>query len=143
MPLPRVTAEVGVVADPELKFSGAGKAWCSLRVVAKDRKKGQNGEWEDGDPMWMSVVVFGREAENLAESVLKGDLLTVTGKLEENLWTTDEGVERKDIRIVADTVGVSLRWTPAKSSRMLGEDPKTGTAKAAPKPDPFDSDPPF
>ena len=141
MPLPRVTAEVGIVADPEIKFSGAGKAWCSLRCVAKDRKK-EGAEWVDGDPLWLSVVVFGREAENLAESVVKGDLINVTGKLEINEWETTEGEARKDIRIVADTIGVSLKWNPAKSSRILGED----TGAPAVKKDPFDAaddKPPF
>jgi single-stranded DNA-binding protein len=71
-------------------------------------------------------------------------MLLVEGKLEENVWTTNEGVERKDIRIVADKVAVSLKWNPAKSARMLGED--TSSPRAAAKADPFDQaddKPPF
>jgi len=141
--LPRATVECGVVAEPELRFSGAGKAWASVRVVAKDRKRGDKGEWEDGDPFFFNVTVFGRQAENLVESVVVGDMIIVEGKFEENTWETKEGETRKDMRLIASTIGVSLLWNPAKTPKMLGE--ATGARPAAAKADPFaqDDKPPF
>lgn len=117
--LPRINGEFGVVSEPEIKFSQNGKAWARVRCVAKDRKRGQNGEWEDGDPLFIDVIVFGKHAENLIESVAKGDSIVVDGKLSPNTWTDDNGNERKDMRIIADEIAVSLRWNPAKTPRML------------------------
>lgn len=117
--LPTITGEFGVVADPEVKFSQSGKAWMSLRVVAKDRVRDEHGTWTDGEPMFLNAVIFGKHAENLTESILKGDSLILTGKLRPNKWTDKEGVEHNDVQIAVDEIGVSVRWNPAKTQRML------------------------
>jgi len=133
--LPRVTMEVGVVFDPEIRFSQAGKAWAKLRVVAKDRKQ-ENGTWVDGEALFLDVLAFGRLAEHLAESVLKGDTIVVNGRLSENVWEKD-GVERRSIQVTADEIGVSLLWGPAKTTRMLEGSPSN------PKSDPREEGPPW
>jgi single-strand DNA-binding protein len=118
--------EVGVVFDPEIRFSQAGKAWAKLRVVAKDRKQ-ENGTWVDGEALFLDVLAFGRLAEHLAESVLKGDTIVVNGRLSENVWEKD-GVERRSIQVTADEIGVSLLWGPAKTTRMLEGSPSSPKA---------------
>jgi single-strand DNA-binding protein len=127
--------EVGVVFDPEIRFSQAGKAWAKLRVVAKDRKQ-ENGTWVDGEALFLDVLAFGRLAEHLAESVLKGDTIVVNGRLSENVWEKD-GVERRSIQVTADEIGVSLLWGPAKTTRMLEGSP------SSPKSDPREEGPPW
>lgn len=117
--LPRITGHFGIVNEPEVKFAQSGKAWARVRCVAKDRKRGQNGEWEDGDPLFIDVIAFGKIAENLIESAQKGDSLVIDGKLSPNTWTDDSGVERRDMRIIADEIGVSLTWGTAKTQRVL------------------------
>lgn len=115
MALPRITAEMAVVMEPEVRFSEAGKCWMKLRCVGKDRKRDSNGEWTDGDPLFIDVLVFGKYAENLAESVIKGDTILVDGKLSPNKWTDKEGNERNDVRIMADEIAVSVKWGPART----------------------------
>lgn len=115
MPLPTIQAEMGVFAV-ELRFSNQGKPWVKVRAVAKDRKRDQSGQWVDGDPLWIDVVAFGDLANNIAESVDKGDSIVVTGRLEQQEWTTDSGEKRSAMRILADTCGVNLRWKPVGQS---------------------------
>jgi single-strand DNA-binding protein len=119
MMLPLITGEFGVVADPEIRFSGNGKAWMSLRLVAKDRVRSESGDWADGDPMWINAVVFGKFAEHLADSVGKGDTVILTGRLAPNVWTDKEGVQRNDVQIKVDEIGVSMRWGIARTERYL------------------------
>jgi single-strand DNA-binding protein len=108
--LPEINGTFGVVADPEYRVSGSGKGWASLRVVSKDRTRDSNGEWVDGEALFLNCVVFGKWAENLVESVVKGDTIQITDK---------EGVEHRDVQIVADEAGASFQWNPAKTPRML------------------------
>lgn len=126
--LPDITGEFGVVADPEPQFSSTGNAWMRLRVVAKDRVRDSNGQWADGDPLFLNAVVFGKQAEHLTDSIGKGDTIILTGSLSPNTWTDKEGVEHKDVQIKVKEIGVSVRWGAAKTERVLGD---AGTRTAA------------
>lgn len=117
--LPVFAAEVGIVADPEIRFSQNGRAWATIRCVAKDRVRDDNGQWTDGDPCFIDVVV-NQGAEHLAESVMKGDSLLVIGKLKQRHYEVD-GQKRSSYQVTADSIGVSLKWGTAKTARVLGD----------------------
>ena len=119
MALPLITGEFGVVKEPEIKFSNNGKSWLTLRCVAKERKR-QGDQWVDGYVTFIDVVAFDKQAENLVESVSKGDTIMVTGKLVQREWEDNEGNKRSTMQINADQLAVSLRWGPAKTGQMLG-----------------------
>lgn len=110
--LPVVTIpEARVVNDPELRFSPSGMAVGKFRVVCNGVKKGEDGKWvDDGRVLWMSVTCFRGMAENCAESLRKGDLVSVTGKLQTDEWETENGEKRSSIGLVADEVAVSLKF---------------------------------
>lgn len=110
--LPRITLEGRAVADPELRFGQSGTAICRMRLVAADRRKNdQTGEWEDSDTLWMDVTCFKQLAENVVESVVKGDLVVVTGKIRTEEWEDrDSGGKRSKVSMVADTVSASLQF---------------------------------
>lgn len=127
--LPTITGEFGVVKEPEIRFSDKGTAWAKIRCSAKDRKRDANGNWTDGDPLYIDIVV-GNGAENLVESVLPGDTIIVQGKLKMREYEVD-GQKRQGYQISADTVGVSLRWNAAKTPRMLEQGGSMSTADVA------------
>ncbi len=147
--LPLITLEGRAVAEPTLRFSTAGKAVCKLRVVSSSRKKDENDKWVDDKVCWLDVVTFGTSAENVAESVGKGDLVTVTGRLSQNDWETKEGEKRTSFEVMADYVGLALtfRQVPrgaGKSERGSSEtpsapvdDPWSGTPAASSDQPPF------
>jgi single-strand DNA-binding protein len=102
-----------VVADPGLTFGqGSGTAICKMRLVAADRRMNkQTDEWEDGDTLWMDVTCFKQLAENVVESVVKGDLVIVTGKIRTEEWEDREtGAKRSKVAMIADTVSASLQF---------------------------------
>ena len=70
--------------------------------MSKTRKKDAQGKWVDGDPTWLNVIVFGRQAEMLVESNAgKGTRLLVAGRLENRPWTDREGNERQSLELTA------------------------------------------
>lgn len=111
MPLPRIGMECRAAADPELRFGQSGVAVCRLRLVASDRRKNQQtNEWEDGDSLWINATCFKQLAENVAESVHKGDALVVTGKIKTDQWETQSGEKRSANVLVLDTVAADMKW---------------------------------
>lgn len=115
--LPIITGEFGVVKEPEIKFSDKGTAWAKVRCSAKDRKRDANGQWTDGDPLFINILI-NAGAENLIESIAVGDSIIVTGRLKMREYEVD-GQKKTEYQIAADSVGVSVRWGAAKTSRAL------------------------
>jgi single-strand DNA-binding protein len=147
--LPKVHGEFRVVADPTLRFTPSGMAVAEFRVVADKKKKDDSGEWVDDKVCWLTVVCFKKVAENVAESVQHRSLVTVTGNLQTETWEKD-GEKRQSYKLVADYVGVSLAFNPAKSmdgERTAGVSRSTGTAEddpfASPAPAAGQDEPPF
>lgn len=145
--LPRVAIDGRLAADPTLRFTQGGKAVASLRLVASDRRKNeQTGAWEDSRTLWIDATCFDKLAENVVESVQKGDLVVVTGRLVTEEWEDrNTGDKRSKIAMVADTVGASLQF------RIL---PHAGATHAQRAPNPVnqaygagspgaDAEPPF
>lgn len=129
--LPVLSMEGRVVADPELRFSQSGMPVLRLRIVASSRKKNdETGEWEDDKTLWMGVTAFRKLAENCAESLAKGDLVLVTGRLQTEEWEKD-GEKRSEVRLLADTIGPSLAF---KTAQILdGVSGQQKKAEAAPE----------
>lgn len=122
--LPSVTGEFGIVSEPEIRFSDQGKSWAKLRGKAADRVRDSNGAWKDGDATFIDIVVL-QGAENVVESVSKGDSVVITGRLRMREWDKD-GVKQTTYQILADSVGVSTRWKP------VGKDAKEKQPEQAP-----------
>ena len=126
--LPVVQMEARAAADPELRFASSGIAVARIRTVCSSRKRQDDGTWVDDKNCWLDVTCFKKLAENVAESVAKGDLLVITGKLQTDEWEDkDTGAKRSQIKMIADTVAVSLafrtvRHGEGKAERSTGPD---------------------
>lgn len=99
-----VTIHGTVGGDPDLRFSQSGNAVLTFSVAdnyGKDDKK---------KTTWWNVIVFGKLAENVANTISKGTSIIVTGRLEQEEFTTKDGEKRKSTKLIADEVGASCRW---------------------------------
>jgi single-strand DNA-binding protein len=136
-----------VVADPELRFAQSGTAICRMRLVAADRRLNkQTDEWEDADTLWMDVTCFKQLAENVVESVVKGDLVIVTGKIRTEEWEDrDSGAKRSKVALIADTVSASLQFRviPHGEARRTAPAAQTYRAPVEQAYGPQTDEPPF
>ena len=80
------------------------------------RRKGKDGEYEESTSFF-DVQAYGTLAENLANSVTKGNRIVVTGEIEQRSWDDKEGNKRSTVEITASEVGPSLRWATAEITR--------------------------
>lgn len=155
MPLPTAFGEARVVADPELRFTPSGKGVASVRLVADRSKKGDDGTWETVAQIWMTGTMWnsdhGNEAENLCESLTKGDLVEFRGQISEREYETKEGEKRKSIEVNLHSIAPSLKRATAKVSKAATRTASAegqSQAAAAPADDPWatpaqSSEPPF
>jgi single-strand DNA-binding protein len=106
----KVTANL--VADPVLKFGNAGKAYVRLRV-AESRGEGK-------DSNFFNVTAFETLAENIADSLRKGDRVVVDGYFDSaRLYETENGggETRIALDVIANEVTPSLRFSTAVLTR--------------------------
>lgn len=99
-----ITVHGKIGQEPEMRYTGSQMAVISFSIAdtyGKDDKK---------KTTWHNITAFGSLAENFASSVSKGDTVIVTGRLEQEEFTKKDGTKGKSIKIIADEIGVSLRW---------------------------------
>ena len=120
MPDNTVTLIGNTTRDVELSFGGnSGSAIASFGIAINNRKKDANGEWIDGDAQFYDVKAFGSIAENIAESVTKGTRVIVNGRLNFQQWEDkNDGGKRSKVEVIADSVGVELRWATAQVTKI-------------------------
>lgn len=120
-----ITIVGNVTRDPELRYLTSGTALAQLGV-AVNRRYQQNGEWQE-DTSFFDVVCWRELADNVSESISKGDRIIVTGRLEQRSWETQDGDKRSKVEIVADEVGPSLRWATARIEKIRRDGPGGGS----------------
>lgn len=139
--LPQITGEFRAVDDATLRFTPSGVAVSEVRIVANSRKLNKDtNEWEDDKVVWLTLVCFKKLAENVAESVTKGKLINVTGKLQTESYETKEGEKRQAYKVIADNVGLSMAFQAAK---WVGTSEGAGTGAVERITDGAQADDPF
>ena len=146
--LPTISGEFRLGGDPELRYTPNGAAVCNVRAVATSRRKNpQTDQWEDDKQTWVTLQAWNKSAENIAESLSKGDLVSVVGKLHVEEWEDNDGNKRITPKILIDAIGPSLSFATAKvtkAQRSGGQqtDPWAGANSAqAPAEDPWNTSP--
>ncbi len=88
---------------PTLRQTKANKPVASMRI-ASNRKWRDDGGQDHEETTWMSVTVWGAQAENCAKYLKKGSGVFVEGRLVNTDWTDNDGVKRYGVEIHARTV---------------------------------------
>jgi single-strand DNA-binding protein len=101
-------------ADPVQRQSQSGNPWATASLAV------QIGEGDDAPPQWFQLVAFGRVAETLARHV-KGDLVSVAGRLQLNRWRDREGTDHERLQIVADAVLSARSVRPGGKKREASQ----------------------
>ncbi|MDR0849576.1 MAG: single-stranded DNA-binding protein [Propionibacteriaceae bacterium] len=92
----------------EKKTTKAGQAFATFRVGTTPRvKRGES--WADGNTTWTTVVCYRDLAQNVSDSVFKGDPVFVEGRVRTQAWVDKTGQNHERTVLEADTVGHDLR----------------------------------
>lgn len=98
-----------LASDPELRYTNSGIPVASFSLAMNPRVRGASGEWEDGTTVFMRVTAWRDLAENVCQSLRRGDPAMVVGKFRQRTYQDEaSGKERRADEVHADTVAVPL-----------------------------------
>jgi single-strand DNA-binding protein len=111
--------------DPELRFTPTGQATATFAIAVNRRwQNRQTNTWEEATS-FVDVVAWGTLAENLADSVRRGDRVVVEGRLDQRSWENNQGEKRSKLEITANEVAPSLRWATVEITKNQRPTPQT------------------
>ena len=122
--------------DAELRYLPDSTPVASFSVA--------DGQGMDKAPIWWHASLFGKRAESLAQYLLKGQAVTISGTVSERKYTDKDGVERKSMDVRVQDVAL-------QGGKRDDSAPKPAAKTAAPAPaasggsgfDDMDDDVPF
>jgi single-strand DNA-binding protein len=118
----QVTIVGNLVDTPELRFTPQGKAVANFTVAVSKRVKDGN-DWKDGPSSFYRCALWDAAAENLAESLVKGQRVIVVGEIAQRSYEHN-GEKRSTFEVTASEVGPSLKWATARVEKSGKSTPK-------------------
>lgn len=116
-----VTVVGNIVSDPELRFTAGGTALARLAIAHNRRWRDRSSGEQREETSFLNIQVWGELAEHVCESLRRGDLAVVVGRLEQRSWETPQGEKRSTVGIVASEVSPSLRWATCQVQKAQRE----------------------
>jgi single-strand DNA-binding protein len=106
-----------LVEAPSVDVTNNGAVRARFRIASTERRyDATTDSWQDGESVFIQVTCWRRLAQNVGNSLDKGDRVIVSGRLRQ--WIAEkDGVRRTVHEIEADAVGPDLQRAVATISR--------------------------
>lgn len=108
--------------DPELKSLPSGTQVTTFSIATNRVWKDKDGAKQE-NVEFHNIVVFGRQAETVAQYLKKGSSALVEGRMQTRSWESD-GVKKYRTEIIADRV----QFGPRSGGSAPSKDVSTGGA---------------
>jgi len=119
---PVITVVGNLTADPEIKFVPSGAAVANFTVASTPRSYDKNTKvWVDGEALFLRCSLWRDAAENVAESLSRGDRVILSGKLKQRSYEKDGGDKRTVIEVEVEEIGPSLRYAQARPTKIAAK----------------------
>jgi len=130
-----ITVVGNLTDDPELKFTPSGAPVANFTVASTPRTfDKQTNEWKDGDALFLRCAAWRQLAENVAESLTKGQRVIVTGALRVRQFERQDGSKGTSVELNVDEVGPSLKFATAKTTKATRSSGNSGGGGTANNP---------
>jgi len=118
-----MTAVGNLTKDPELRFTPQGKAVCNIVIACSDRKfDKETNQWSDGNTVFITGTVWGKPAENVAESLQKGMEVIAVGVLRQHEFEDKQGAQQRRLELEIDKIAAGLNNAVATVTKMKRTD---------------------
>lgn len=116
--------------DPELRPTNSGTMMVKFSVATNKRVKNKDtGDYENGTPSFWDCIAWAELAEQVAETLEKGNPVIVYGELEQQKYTANDGSEKTGTQVTVRNIGLDLSRAKRRSSESRPRD--------------YNSEPPF
>ncbi len=126
-----------IVRDPEIKALPGGSKVCSFSVATNRVWKDKNGAKQESVD-YHNIVVFGRQAETVAQYMKKGSNVMIEGRIQSRSWDAPDGQKKYRTEIVADRVQFGNRASGVAPSSAPMKDNQDNSQKDVPPVDTID-----
>jgi single-strand DNA-binding protein len=92
-----------LVRPPELRYTPSGTAVADVRLAVNRVYTPPGGEKRE-ETAFLTVVVWGKQAESCGQYLDKGSPILVEGRLQTRDWETKDGQKRNVVEVVAERV---------------------------------------
>ena len=83
-----------------MKYLGDGTPIASFSIADSQGKD---------KTIWWNASIFGKRAESLGQYIHKGTKVTISGQVNENVWTDKNGQERKSLNIRVNDIALQSK----------------------------------
>ena len=97
--------------DPELRALPSGIKVCNFGVATNRTWKDKNGVKQE-DTQYHNIVVFGAQAETVAQYLKKGSSVLAEGRMQTRSWDNPQGQRLYRTEVVADRIQFGPRRSP-------------------------------
>lgn len=122
-------------ADPEVKFSAEGNAFCQVGMATNRKWTDRNTGEVKEEVCFVDIKAFGRTAEIMGEYLRKGSPAFIEGRLSYYRWDDDEGNPHSKHSVVVESLqmlGKNGAEDPATEQTQPGEKPEAPQAETEP-----------
>ncbi|MBP6884762.1 MAG: single-stranded DNA-binding protein [Candidatus Pacebacteria bacterium] len=123
-----------VTRDPEIKALPSGAKVTSLSLATNRVWKDASGAKKEQTD-FHNIVVFGRQAETVAQYIKKGSSLLVEGRIQTRSWDDKDGKKNYRTEIVADRVQFGPKGGASQGTTVAGSNDPQSNSPSAPKED--------
>ena len=125
--------------DPDLRHTTSGMAVCQINVAISRR----TGQGRDPETDFINVVVWDKQAENVAKYLAKGRQVAVEGRIQTRSYDNNEGKKTYVTEVVANNVEFlgSVNDNNRSASNNTEENPFDGMPIDEPATTSVDDDP--
>ena len=119
MAINRVIITGNMTRDMELRQTPSGMAVGQFGVAVNERRKNQQGQWEDY-PNFIDCTMFGQRAQALEKYLKKGTKVAIEGKLRYSSWQDKQGGKRSKVEVVVDEIEFMSRGESQPQPQQQG-----------------------
>ena len=92
-----------LTGDPQLRRTASGQTVATMGLATNRTWTDKDGQKQEAVE-FHSVVIWGKQAENAAAFLIKGQIALVEGSIQTRAWTDKDGHERKATEIIAQNI---------------------------------------
>lgn len=130
----KIEATGNLGGEPEIRYSPSGRPVMNVSICDSKSRKNDQGGWDTLAEQWLRVALWGDEAEHYANTLHKGDRITVFGEFYAKPFQRKDGGEGLGLEVTAYAIqphqkrqqgnqpsnGNAGTWTPGQSGGGFG-----------------------
>lgn len=99
--------------DPELRYTPTGSPVCQCTIAVDNF----NSKTKEKNADFIPLVIWGKQAENTASYMLKGNQIAINGKLRTRTYEDKEGIKR----YITEVLVAQIQFLTSKQNQNVGD----------------------